>query len=66
MNDPTQSTAKAETSKSVWSRKAWWLLSLAVLLLLLGILYALVHMSAADSEMYPTSLRSTTLSFRFC
>jgi hypothetical protein len=40
-----------------WKHRLWWLLPLAVLLLLLGAIYALEHLSSADSEMYPTSLR---------
>lgn len=38
-----------------WKHRLWWLLPLAVLLLLLGAIYALEHLSSADSEMYPTS-----------
>jgi len=41
-----------------WKYKLWWLLPLGVLLLLLGVIYALEHLSSADSEMYPTSSRS--------
>ena len=33
----------------------WLILSLAVLMALIGVVYVLVHLSAADSEMYPTS-----------
>ena len=33
----------------------WLILSLAVLLALIGLVYVLVHLSSADSEMYPTS-----------
>lgn len=40
-----------------WKHRLWWLLPLAVLLLLLGVMYVLEHLSSADSEMYPTSLR---------
>jgi hypothetical protein len=39
----------------LWQRKTWWLLPLAVLAFLLVIIYVLVHLSAADSEMYPTT-----------
>lgn len=35
--------------------KIWWLLPLAVLLLLLGIICVLGHLSSADTEMYPTT-----------
>jgi ABC-type spermidine/putrescine transport system permease subunit I len=40
---------------SLWQRKIWWLLPLGVLALLLVIIYVLAHLSAADSEMYPTT-----------
>lgn len=36
-------------------RKLWWLLPLGVLVLLMGMIYMLVHMSSADPEMYPTT-----------
>lgn len=50
----------------LWRYKSWWLLPLAVLLLLIGILYLLTHMSAADPEMYPTTLLSRTSLFHAC
>jgi hypothetical protein len=37
-------------------RRPWLLLALAVLVVLVGIIYLLSHLSAADSEMYPTSM----------
>jgi hypothetical protein len=39
----------------MWKHRLWWMLPLVVLLLLLGAIYALEHLSKADSEMYPTS-----------
>ncbi len=36
-------------------RKIWWFLPLVIFVLLLVIIYVLVHLSAADSEMYPTT-----------
>jgi uncharacterized membrane protein len=39
----------------LWQWRTWWLLPLGVLVLLLMIIYVLVHLSAADSEMYPTT-----------
>jgi len=36
-------------------RTIWWVLSLAVLLLLLGMIYLLAHLSSPDTEMYPTT-----------
>jgi Family of unknown function (DUF5989) len=50
----------------LWQHKAWWILPLAVLLLLVGILYALGHMSAADPEMYPTTQLNSPSNFRAC
>lgn len=41
-------------------RKIWWILPIAVLFLLIGIIYLLGHMSSADSEMYPTTQRLQT------
>jgi hypothetical protein len=38
-----------------WKHRLWWMLPLGVLLLLLGAIYALEHLSKTDSEMYPTS-----------
>jgi len=39
----------------MWKHRLWWMLPLGVLLLLLGAIYALEHLSKTDSEMYPTS-----------
>lgn len=39
-----------------WQRKVWWILPLGVLLLLLVLIYVLGHLSAADPEMYPTTM----------
>jgi|GEM_PF-3101636 hypothetical protein len=39
----------------MWRHRLWWMLPLGVLLLLLGAIYALEHLSKTDSEMYPTS-----------
>lgn len=40
---------------AIWKHRLWWMLPLGVLLLLLGAIYALEHLSRTDSEMYPTS-----------
>jgi len=49
-----------------WKYKLWWLLPLGVLLLLLGGIYALGHLSSADFEMYPTSSRHHASLFHSC
>jgi hypothetical protein len=50
----------------LWQRKSWWLLPLAVLVLLLGAIYVLVHLSASDPETYPTSSRANPSYSRVC
>jgi uncharacterized membrane protein YhaH (DUF805 family) len=48
-------------------RSTWWLLPLIVLIVLLGIIYMLSHLSTTDSEMYPTTmLRQGLSSLRLC
>ena len=37
-------------------RRHWWVLAIVVLVVLVGIIYLLSHLSAADSEMYPTTI----------
>jgi hypothetical protein len=49
-----------------WKYKLWWILPLGVLLLLLGIIYSLGHLSSADSEMYPTSSLQYSSLTRHC
>jgi len=39
----------------LWRTKAWWLMPLVILALLLIGIYVLVHLSAADPETYPTT-----------
>ena len=43
-----------------WRNRLWWMLSLAVLLGLIGIVYVLGHLSAADPETYPISSRGNS------
>jgi hypothetical protein len=50
-----QSSESGGLLASIWKHRLWWMLPLGVLLLLLGAIYALEHLSKADSEMYPTS-----------
>ncbi|HTZ45985.1 MAG TPA: DUF5989 family protein [Verrucomicrobiae bacterium] len=51
---------------ALWQRKAWWLLPLVVLVLLLGAIYALVHLSASDPETYRTTSQNFTYETRLC
>jgi len=41
---------------STMLRKNWWVLAIVVLAVLVGIIYLLSRLSAADSEMYPTTM----------
>ena len=70
MNDQSKSVqptlAAGGFLSLVWKHKVWWLLPLGVLLLLLGGIYALGHLSSADSEMYPTISRYYTSLIRLC
>lgn len=52
-----QSPASRGAFATVWQWKSWWLLALVVLVVLIAIIYVLAHLSAADSEMYPTTTR---------
>ena len=45
---------------ALWRNRLWWMLSLAVLLGLIGIVYVLGHLSTADPETYPTSSRGNS------
>lgn len=50
----------------LWHRKLWWLLPLVVLFVLIGIIYALGHLSSADPEMYPTTRQIHTSHLSAC
>ena len=48
-------------------RRYWWVLALVVLAILVGVIYLLSHLSAADSEMYPTTmLRAQQVLVQLC
>ena len=69
MSDTQEAVNQVATKRAsggARSRKLWWLLPLAVLLLLVGIIYLLGHMGSADSEMYPTTERQSAADTRFC
>jgi hypothetical protein len=60
------SLASSGFMSRAWKHKLWWLLPLGVLLLLLCGIYALEHLSSADSEMYPTSSQNHSSFARSC
>ena len=55
ISHPKNSTEPSTVFATLWKHRLWWMLPLGVLLLLLGVIYALEHLSKTDSEMYPTS-----------
>jgi len=48
-----RSSTVGEVFTFLWQKKLWWLLPLAVLLFLMGILFALAQMSSVAPWMYP-------------
>ena len=56
MGASTDVTSERVSEQKSFLRKHWWLLSLVVLIALVMIIYLLSHLSAADSEMYPTTM----------
>ncbi len=48
-----RSTIIGEVFAFLWQRKLWWLLPLVLLLLVIGILFALAQMSSVAPWMYP-------------
>jgi hypothetical protein len=61
-----RSEATGSLFSFLWQRKSWWLLPVAVLFLLLGILYVLGHMSSADPETYPTTRQNNSAVTTVC
>jgi hypothetical protein len=49
----TRSAIVAEVFSFLWQRKLWWLMPLAVLILVMGLLFLLVHVSSVAPWMYP-------------
>jgi Family of unknown function (DUF5989) len=69
MSEPEKQVQQEQTGGALaflWQRKVWWLLPLGVLVLLLTIIYVLGHLSAADSEMYPTTQLMHLMNFLSC
>jgi hypothetical protein len=62
MSYPSKATSESLSREgffaAMWKHRLWWMLPLGVLLVLLGAIYALEHLSKTDSEMYPTSSSS--------
>jgi hypothetical protein len=48
-----RSAIVAEVFTFLWQRKLWWLIPLAVLLFLIGILFAVAQVSSVAPWMYP-------------
>ena len=61
-----QSLAGGGFVSAMWKHRLWWMLPLLVLLLLLGAIYVLEHLSKTDSEMYPTSMENFSTFIRSC
>jgi hypothetical protein len=67
MSGSTSATSNGASSRQTFLRKYWWALGLIVLILLVAIIYVLSRLSAADSEMYPTTmLRVERTTVRLC
>ncbi len=62
----SQQEAGAGVLNAVWRKKSWWLPAVVVLLVLIGIVYVLGHLSSTDSEMYPTSKQIETQNHLSC
>ena len=49
----SRSAIVAEVFTFLWHRKLWWLIPLAVLILLIGILFAISQVAPLSPFMYP-------------
>lgn len=49
----SRSSTVVEVFTFLWQRKLWWLIPLAVLILLIGILFAVAQVSSVAPFMYP-------------
>lgn len=49
----SRSATVVEVFTFLWKRKLWWLIPLAVLILLLGVLFAIAQVSSVAPWMYP-------------
>ena len=49
----TRTAIVGEVFEFLWQRKLWWLIPLAVLILLIGVLFAIAQVSSVAPWMYP-------------
>ena len=56
MSASTGVTSDRPAARQSMLRRHWWILIIIVLAVLVAIIYVLSHLSAADSEMYPTTM----------
>jgi len=59
MSASTSVTSDRPAARQTILRRYWWVLIIIVLVVLVAIIYVLSHLSAADSEMYPTTMLRT-------
>ena len=59
MSASTGVTSDRPAARQSMLRRHWWILAIFVLVVLVAIIYVLSHLSAADSEMYPTTMLRT-------
>jgi hypothetical protein len=49
----TRASIVGEVFSFLWQRKLWWLIPLAVVIFLLGVLFAIAQVSSVAPWMYP-------------